>query len=53
MELCESHTRAYHVETASELDPAWFSRARKVGVTAGASTPQWVVDQVVEAVEAL
>lgn len=53
MELCETHTRAYHVETASELDPTWFSGANKVGVTAGASTPQWVVDEVVEAIEAL
>lgn len=53
MELCESHTQARHVETAGELDPAWFSGVNKVGVTAGASTPQWVVDQVVEAIEAL
>lgn len=53
MELCESHTQARHVETAEELDPAWFSGVNKVGVTAGASTPQWVVDQVVEAIEAL
>lgn len=53
MELCETHTRAHHVETAAELDYAWFSGAKKVGVTAGASTPQWIVDDVVEAIEAL
>lgn len=53
MELCESHTRARHVETAAELKPEWFSGLTKVGVTAGASTPQWVVDEVVEAIEAL
>jgi 4-hydroxy-3-methylbut-2-enyl diphosphate reductase len=53
MELCESHTRARHVETADELNPQWFSGVTKVGVTAGASTPQWVVDEVVEAIEAL
>jgi 4-hydroxy-3-methylbut-2-enyl diphosphate reductase len=53
MELCEGHTRARHVETAAELDVSWFSGLNKVGVTAGASTPQWVVDEVVEAIEAL
>jgi 4-hydroxy-3-methylbut-2-enyl diphosphate reductase len=53
MELCESHTQARHVETAAELNPEWFSGVNKVGVTAGASTPQWVVDEVVEAIEAL
>lgn len=53
MELCESHTCARHVETAAELDLSWFSGLKKVGVTAGASTPQWVVDEVVEAIEAL
>ncbi len=53
MELCETHTRAHHVETAVELDPTWFCGAKKVGVTAGASTPQWIVDEVVEAIQAL
>lgn len=53
LELCASHAPSYHVETAAELDPSWFSGAKKVGVTAGASTPQWVVDEVVAAIEAL
>ncbi|MFZ5862491.1 MAG: 4-hydroxy-3-methylbut-2-enyl diphosphate reductase [Nitrospirota bacterium] len=53
MELCETHARSYHVETAAELNPAWFAGAVKAGVTAGSSTPQWVVDEVVSAIEAL
>jgi 4-hydroxy-3-methylbut-2-enyl diphosphate reductase len=53
LELCETYTRAYLVETAEELNTAWFDGAKKVGVTAGASTPQWVVDDVVSAIEAL
>jgi 4-hydroxy-3-methylbut-2-enyl diphosphate reductase len=53
MELCETHTRAHHVETVEELNTSWFAGVKKVGVTAGASTPQWIVDQVVEAIEAL
>ena len=48
-EICSQHARTYHVETWRELDPAWFEGVRKVGVTAGASTPQWLVDEVLEA----
>ncbi len=39
-ELCAARQpRTYHVESAAELDPAWFEGLRSVGVTAGASTP--------------
>ena len=31
--------RTYHIEDASELDPAWFADAESIGITAGASTP--------------
>jgi 4-hydroxy-3-methylbut-2-enyl diphosphate reductase len=41
----------YHIETAAELDDEWFRGADVVGVTAGASTPDWVVREVVEALE--
>jgi len=30
----------HHVESADELDPAWFAGCARVGVTAGASTPE-------------
>ena len=53
VDLCAEHAPSHHIETAAELDAAWFSGANKVGVTAGASTPQWVVDDVVAAIEAL
>jgi 4-hydroxy-3-methylbut-2-enyl diphosphate reductase len=36
-----------HVETADELRPEDLRPARTVGVTAGASTPSWVIDKVV------
>ena len=39
-ELCEARQpRTYHVESAGELDPAWFRGLTVVGITAGASTP--------------
>ncbi|MBI3607501.1 MAG: 4-hydroxy-3-methylbut-2-enyl diphosphate reductase [Nitrospirae bacterium] len=53
VELCAEHAPSHHIETAVELNVAWFSGAHKVGVTAGASTPQWVVDDVVSAIEAI
>ena len=43
--------RSYHVETAQELDQAWFSGADTVGITAGASTPDWIIEEVKKRVE--
>ncbi len=37
---------SYHIETAEELDPSWFEGVKKVGITAGASTPDWIIEQV-------
>lgn len=53
-EICASvNPRTHHVETAEELDPAWFSAASVVGVTAGASTPDEQMAGVIDAIEAL
>lgn len=37
----------YHIETASELQKEWFKNAKKVGIAAGASTAQFLIDEVV------
>jgi len=42
----ESGTTTYHVETAAELDPAWFRGVKVAGLTAGASTPDWIIEEV-------
>lgn len=48
-EVCqESGARTYHIETAEELKPSWLSGADKVGVTAGASTPNWLIQGVIQ-----
>ncbi len=40
-EICaQACSRTHHVESADELDPAWFEGCARVGVTAGASTPE-------------
>ncbi|NCO53632.1 MAG: 4-hydroxy-3-methylbut-2-enyl diphosphate reductase, partial [Deltaproteobacteria bacterium] len=42
-ELCrEQGTTTHHLETAAEIDPAWFAGIDRVGLTAGASTPQFL-----------
>ena len=42
--------RTYHIETACQIDPAWFRGVEKVGITAGASTPKWLIDDVIDRV---
>jgi 4-hydroxy-3-methylbut-2-enyl diphosphate reductase len=37
---------AYLIEHASELNPAWCAGASRVGLTAGASVPDYLVDEV-------
>lgn len=37
---------AYLVDTASQLDPAWFTGKSRVGVTAGASAPEVLVEEI-------
>ncbi len=39
---------ARHIETADELRPEWFTGMTRLGVTAGASTPDWIIDEVVQ-----
>jgi 4-hydroxy-3-methylbut-2-enyl diphosphate reductase len=43
-----SGARGYLLGTASELDPAWLRTAQRVGVTAGASTPEHLVQALIE-----
>ena len=44
---------AYMVDAAGDLRPEWFEGKRRVGVTAGASAPEILVQQVVERLRAL
>ena len=45
-QLCAKICRTYHIETAEELRPAWFDNIEKIGITAGASTPDWIIKEV-------
>jgi 4-hydroxy-3-methylbut-2-enyl diphosphate reductase len=48
-EFCPS----YHIERAEQLQDEWFKGVQTVGVTAGASTPDYVINEVIGALEAL
>lgn len=53
-EVCsELQPRTHHIETAQELDASWFQGVERVGVTAGASTPKWLIDKVIERIQEL
>ena len=43
----------YHIESESELDLKTLSSARCIGITAGASTPNWIIKRIYRAIEVL
>lgn len=53
-EVCHSiQPKTYHIEEAREIDPAWFKGIERLGVTAGASTPKWIIEEVISRLEEL
>ena len=49
----EQCAKSFLIETAAEINPADLAGVDKVGVTAGASTPDWLIKQVVARLKAL
>ena len=47
-ELCATATRTYLVETAAEIQPSWLEGNNSIGITAGASTAEQTVDEVIK-----
>ncbi|HEV8434646.1 MAG TPA: 4-hydroxy-3-methylbut-2-enyl diphosphate reductase [Thermoanaerobaculia bacterium] len=45
-EICRETKPSYLVQGADDVDPEWFKKAEVVGVTAGASTPDYVIEEV-------
>jgi 4-hydroxy-3-methylbut-2-enyl diphosphate reductase len=43
----------YHIETAAEISTDWFSGVDAVGVVYGASTPEWIIRDVMHRLEGM
>ncbi|MEA2465675.1 MAG: 4-hydroxy-3-methylbut-2-en-yl diphosphate reductase [Acidobacteriota bacterium] len=48
-EICKEAKRSYLVQGAGDIDPAWLEGADVVGLTAGSSTPDYVIAEVEQA----
>ena len=53
VEIAAEYTRCYHVEDFSELKSDWFNGVLRVGISAGASTPESAIQQVAEQIRTL
>ncbi len=54
VEICEAAgSVTHHIEDASEIQPSWIRGRHRVGVTAGASTPDETIEQVIKKLEEL
>ena len=45
-QLCATKCKTYHIETVAELQDDWLKNVNKIGITAGASTPDWIIKEV-------
>jgi len=54
VQVCdEKGVEAYHVEASSQLDKKWFTSKKHVGITAGTSTPEYIINDVHSAILAI
>ena len=50
-EICKSAcNNSYLIESVNDLNNSWFENKTSCGVTAGASTPDWIISKVIERV---
>ncbi len=53
-EICkETANNAYHIETEKDIDLKWFESVERVGITAGASTPSYIINRIYEFIKGL
>lgn len=43
----EIGTKTFHIETADEIQEEWFKNCKDVGITAGTSTPSFIIESIV------
>ncbi len=51
VQVCdEKQVEAHHIESSTQLERAWFKNRKHVGITAGTSTPEYVINEVHSAI---
>lgn len=51
VEICrQTGVCTHHIQSVQDVDPGWFEGIQSVGITAGASTPEWIIREVVQLV---
>lgn len=52
LEVCKRHCKnSYHIETKDEIKSLNFANCDKIGITAGASTPDYIINEVIHALK--
>jgi len=47
----ELNPKTYFIDSAKKIEKKWFREVKKVGVTAGASTPRWIISEVLKKIK--
>ena len=50
-QICAEKTETYHIETVGDIKEKWFKNKNNIGLTAGASTPGWIIEQIKRRIE--
>ena len=51
-EICKNiNENTFHIEKSSELEEIWFAGKKKIGITAGASTPGWIIEETTQKIQ--
>jgi len=51
--IARENTEAYLVENENELNKDWFKNKKMCGISAGASTPEWLVEKIISKIKEL
>jgi 4-hydroxy-3-methylbut-2-enyl diphosphate reductase len=51
--VCSENVKTYHIETINDLDLSIFNKDMQIGITAGASTPDWIINEVLDTLKNL
>ena len=47
----ENCSNSYHIENKGELEKKWFEDKKLCGISAGASTPDWIIESIISKIK--